>query len=246
MDENDAIGVRLQSLSSKRGGDLIRALIEEFASLNREIAGLKRELAALTEYQASRDRWLALEAAEARIARLPRLVVIEPDQFLRPRDGFYGIEHASDGTPFRWTGPSAQFSFDLFIDRIHGAHVRLDALNCIDYEAQKNLVLMADGEPATLNVTPTGTGFTATALLSARADALGTNLVFILPAVLAPPDSTDNRALGIAFGRLTVAASNVEGDAVDQVAATTKRNPIGDDELFDIAETDELSGAVAC
>jgi hypothetical protein len=51
--------------------------------------------------------------------------------------------------------------------------------------------------------------------LPACAGSQGTNLVFILPAVLVPPESADRRELGVAFGRLAVVARTADSDAED-------------------------------
>jgi hypothetical protein len=205
---SDATGLeaRLQQLLAKRGQELVRGLVEEVTNLNREIVMLRRELTALSDYQNSRDRWLVLDQTR-QVARLPRSATIEPDQLLRPRDGFYPAEYTSAGVPFRWTGPSTQFFFDVFVDRSHGADLKLEVLNCIDVERQIGLMLLADGEAVPLEVEPVGlTGFTASAFLPAQADGRATNLVFVLPAVLPPEGSKDERLLGVAFGRLTVTA----------------------------------------
>lgn len=245
MDENDKLDARLQALRGRRGQELVKGLVEEITGLNRDLAALKRELAALADYQAARDRWLVLDEAEAGVARLPRLVVIEPDQLLRPHDGFYGVEHATGNVPFRWTGPSTRFSFDLFIDRTHGADVRLEALNCIDYEIQKALLLMVDGEAAPITVAPREMGFVASARLPARAGGQATNLVFVLPAVLVPPESVDRRELGIAFGRLAAVARTAESDAQDREAKAAGL-AVGQDrtdlDTLDI-DTEELTSA---
>lgn len=216
IDEN--LDTRLQTLLDKHGQELAEGLVEEVANLNRELAALRRELAALADYQAARDRLLVLETAAASNVRLPRVVVIEPDHLLRPQDGFYGVEYTAGTTPFRWTGPSRQFSFDLFVDRTYGADLQLDALSCIDFEVQKDILLLVDGESVPVVLVPHETGFVATARLTAREGPQSSNLVFILSAVLVPPESTDQRELGIAFGRLTVVARNIESDAQDEEA----------------------------
>ena len=206
MKDHEEVEVRLQGVPDGRAHDLVQGLIAEVTNLRHEIAAVKRDLAALSDYQASRDRLLALDAAQAAVARLPRFVVIEPDQLLRPQDGFYGVEHTTDNIPFRWTGPSTQFSFNLFIDRSHGADLRLDALNCIDFGLQGKIRLVADGEPILVTVKPHESGFVVLAHLPERSGTSNTNLVFLLPAVLVPPRSTDERKLGIAFGHLSVTA----------------------------------------
>lgn len=207
-DMSDATGLeaRLQQLLAKRGQELVRGLVEEVTNLNREIALLRRELAALSDYQNSRDRWLVLDET-SHVARLPKTAIIEPDQLLRPRDGFYPAEYTSSGVPFRWTGPLPQFSFDVFVDRARGADLKLEVLNCIDLEKQGHVMLLVDGEAVPLDIEPVGpTGFNATATVPKNAEGRATNLVFVLPAVLPPAGSKDARLLGVAFGRLTVTA----------------------------------------
>src|SRR6185312_9139904 len=152
---------------------------------------------------------------------LPQRVTIEADHMLRPHDGFYGVEHTSEGTPFRWTGPSVQFCFNVYVDRSSGADLRLFALTSIDFEIQKKIVLIADGETLPVNVEPDSGGFAVTAFLPARPDNGSTGLVFVLPAVLTPAGGTEGRALGLAFGRLSIVArkaENIDG-ASDRIAA---------------------------
>jgi len=208
MGNKDA-GERLKDVSEKGGEELVQELTDEIASLHRELAALKSEVAALTDFRSSRG--LVLEPPTAVVPpSLPQSVTIEADHMLRPHDGFYGVEHTSDGTPFRWTGPSVQFCFTVYVDRSNGADLRLFALTSIDFEVQKNIVLIADGETLPVNVEPDSGGFKVTAFLPARADQGVTGLVFVLPAVLTPLDGADGRALGLAFGRLSIVARKAE------------------------------------
>jgi len=200
---------RLQNLLERRGEDLVRGLIEEFGRLHREVAALKRELAALSAYQAAHDRQLVIDAAVRKIFYMPRVVSIEADQNLRSQDGFYPLERTSDGMPFRWTGPSPQFSFDLFVDRSSFVELRLDALNCIDFEVQGNIALFVDGESVPTQVERDGLRIGVTAVLPPRSGNDTTNLVFALPAALVPPGPEDTRALGLAFSRLRVAVRDM-------------------------------------
>ncbi len=230
MDEAETLNARLQRLLDLRGQDLIKGIIEEITGLNREIVALRRELAALTSYQASRDRWLAIETEQARIRLLPKAVTIEADQALRFQDGFFPVEHTSDGTPFRWTGPSPQFSFDIFIDRSREVEVRLDVLNCIDFDAQKNISLLVDGESTPVTINEAEPGFIATAILSPREGKDGTNLVFLLPTTIVPPGTEDKRALGVAFTKFSAIAGIVAPRLTEVQAAATPRRS-GADEL---------------
>ena len=208
MDNVDA-GERLKDVSAKHEEGLVQELTDEIASLNRELVALKSEVAALSDFRSSRG--LVLEPPTVKAGpSLPRTVMIDANQMLRPHDGFYGVEHTSDGTPFRWTGPSVQFCFNVYVDRSNGADLRLFALTSIDFEIQKKIVLIADGETLPVNVEPDSGGFAVTAFLPARADQGSTGLVFVLPAVLPPPGGADGRVLGLAFGRLSIIARKAE------------------------------------
>jgi len=217
MEETHDLDARLQKLLEKRGQELVHGLIEEFRVLNREIASLKRELTALSDYHAARDRLLVIEAAATKVLRLPRVISIEADQNLRSQDGFYPLEHTSEGKPFRWTGPAPQFSLDVFVDRTDAVQLKLDALSCIDFAIQKNISLLADGESIPVRVDPAESGFEVTAVLPPREGSEATDLVFVLPAALKPPGSDDTRSLGLAFWRFRAAplgADIAEGEAL--------------------------------
>jgi|SRR6185312_8190751 len=207
MDDERDLEARLQNLLAKRGQELVKGLVEEVSNLHREIVALKRELGALGDYQAMRDRWLEVDGATvARAARLPTVVTVEADHLLPARDGFYTMEYTDVGRPFRWTGPSAQFSFDVFIDRRAGVDLKLEALSCIDFEQQKDVMLVVDGAPVPVDLVPAGTGFDLTAQLPPRDDARSSNIVFVLPAALTPPGGHDPRPMGLAFSRLSLVA----------------------------------------
>jgi hypothetical protein len=208
MDNEDA-GERLTGVSGKRGEELVQELADEIASLHRELAALKSEVAALAEFRSSRGLVLEPPAAVA-APPLPQSATIEADHMLRPHDGFYGVEYTSAGTPFRWTGPSVQFCFNVYVERSNGADLRLFALSSIDFEVQKGIVLIADGETLPVNVERDGEGFAVTAFLPARVDQGATGLVFVLPAVLTPPGGADDRVLGLAFGHLSIVARKAE------------------------------------
>jgi hypothetical protein len=201
--EDGYFNERLKSLLGKRGDELVEGCVDELGRLHRELALLKQEVSSLVNYETSRD----LRLVASGISRpLPRTVTIEADQMLPLHDGFYSVEHTSDGIPFRWTGPSVQFCFSVFIDRSAGADVHLLALSSIDFELQKKLTLVADGKTIPVDVAPDSRGFAITAFLPPREDHGVTSLVFVLPAVLTPPNSSETRALGIAFARLSVTA----------------------------------------
>jgi hypothetical protein len=191
--DSSALNDRLAQLAEKSGEDLARELSIEFTNLYRELAALKQEISALT-----RDRVSSGAPLEN--------VTIEAHQALCSEDGFYGLEQTPAGAPFRWTGPIPEFRFNVLVDRAHGADLHLVALSSIDFEAQKDVTLTADGEPVPISVTADPPGLALTAFLPPREGRKVTSLVFSLPPVLAPPGGTDERLLGIAFARLSVTA----------------------------------------
>jgi hypothetical protein len=204
MDDDREFGQRLQQMLSKKGQDLVKGLVEEIAVLHRQIADMRREMAALADFKGS--RWLSLETGKNDGPALPRSVIIEADQHLAPRSGFYPVEYTADGVPFRWTGPTPQFFFEIYVDRRCGADLALDALSCIDFEAQKKITLMADGESIPVELVRDGSGFRVLATLPERDDRFATNLAFILPKVMPPAEGSDTRPLGLAFNKLAVSS----------------------------------------
>lgn len=196
---------RLNALAERRGQDLVVGLVQELKSIQQEVAALRRELSALTSYQEAKDKWLVLENVDRDAPPLPKAVVIEADQYLDPRWGFYPLEHTKDGSAFCWTGPSRKFSFDIFIDRRAGARLSLYVMELPDFERQKNLTFFVDGENTPLVSSVDAQGYQFFAELPATERRMGTNLAFVLPEVFLPPSSTDTpRFLGLAFKRLVV------------------------------------------
>jgi hypothetical protein len=204
MQDRDEAAERLQSLHELRGPDLVTALIKELGELHRHVVQLQREMTAYRDYQAARDRWLVIDTVQQSRVQLPKAVTIDASQSLHPRQGFYGLEYGARGTPFSWTGPAQNFSFDVFVERRQGATLELRALSCINFEKQKGIKLFANGEEVPTTVSRNGTGLLLNADIPARDDDRGTNLVFWVPAVLKPTGAGDKRTLGIAFSSLTV------------------------------------------
>jgi hypothetical protein len=92
----------------------------------------------------------------------------------------------------------------------------------MDAPLQKNISLLVDGESVPVEVAVDDVAFTVTASLPERADGRATNLVFILPCVIAPLDSNDSRQLGVAFRELVVAARDEAGAGAPELAAAPR------------------------
>jgi hypothetical protein len=236
MDDSTGIDERLQHLLKLTGQDQAKALAGEIAALHRQISNLKREIAALADFRGS--RWLSLHGAGGGGPALPRTAVIDADQNLPASDGFYPVEYTSEGVPFRWSGPTPQFFFEVYIDRRNGADLVLKALSCIDFDVQSAIVLMADAESVPVEVVREESGFRIHAALPPRDDRYATNLVFILPKVLHAPEGSDIRPLGLAFNRLEVTSRDVPADAVRKRAGgSTGKAPLpGEDAVAEPAQ----------
>lgn len=217
MHEQDKLEQRLQTLHELKGRDLVNALIREIGDLQRQLSQLQREMAAYRDYQAARDRWLVIDTVQKARVQLPKSVTIDASHALHPRQGFYGLEYGARGTPFSWTGPTPNFSFDIYIDRSQGADLELRALSCMNFERQKDLRLLVNGETVPTATVKNGNGLVLKADLPARDDDRSCNIVFCVPEVLRPADSNDKRLLGIAFHSLSV-MSRAEAGATEKIA----------------------------
>jgi hypothetical protein len=202
MDQN-ALDARLAEFRERHGKGLLEEFTQEFDNLHRELAILRQELCALAEYRSYRGT--------PEPAWMPESALIDPCRGLRRDDGFYGLEYTPDGTPFRWTGPTPEFRFDVLVDRAAGADLRLHALSSIDLETQGNMTLIADGEKIPVEVMREPPGLVLTAFLPPRPGNGITSLVFAVAAVLVPPGGKDLRPLGIAFAQLSVTARAARG-----------------------------------
>ncbi|HEY4114609.1 MAG TPA: hypothetical protein VGM17_11180 [Rhizomicrobium sp.] len=197
---------RLESLLTLRGPELMHALVKELRDLNRELQNLKCEVEALRTYRIAKQRWLASDSLIKSTVSLPASACVTAAELLYQSNGFYSLEHTREGIAFRWTGPSRSFSFDLFVDRMHGAELELRALSCVDFERQKNIVVMVDGERVSSNVERRRDSVLLTAELPTSADGTASHLEFVVPEVIPPPESDDSRLLGISFTSLLVKA----------------------------------------
>ena len=180
-------------LLGKQGPELTEGIVQELEALHRELAGLREEVAQL--------RGPSLGAADFPGVAGP--VVISAGEALGPEQGFYPPEQTASGAVFNWSGPSSQIAFDVAVDRPNGADVRLEAINFLDFDRQKDVKLFADGleVPASVEKAEPGAVITAT-VPAAPGNKL--QLRFLLPETLPPETPEDKRTLGLAFVRLTV------------------------------------------
>ncbi len=167
---------------------------EAIETLKAELDRLREEVATL--HQA------AAQASD----HLPQSAVVVAGDHLTPEMGFYPVERTEDGVAFSWTGPSPKFGLEIAVDRFAGADLRLDAVYFLDFDRQKNLQLLVDGQATPATVSRGGIGVIVTAALAPRTGNDPTKLEFVLSAALPPANTADTRLLGLAFFKLTVTA----------------------------------------
>jgi hypothetical protein len=212
-------------LAGLRGHDLVEALTDEIASLQSSFDELRRDMEAIEQYSLLAERLELTTGQKKSRAELPRRVEISAMEHLLPRDGFYTLEYADDGTPFRWTGPERTFSFNIYVDRQRPVQVTLEALSASDPTLLRNLEAFADGLPLPRQIQPQGDGFRLFATLQPREAVDSTQLTFVSPCVSAPKESEDNRLLGVAFTRLSLLqteAPRIEGAREGSTTATRR------------------------
>jgi hypothetical protein len=209
------VNKRLEELLTLRGQALLEALVKELVEIDHRTSELAREIAALRDFQTGKQRLLIGKTNVK--AELPRSVEIEATHLLPTHHGFYPIEYHA-GTGFRWTGPLPAFSFDVFVNRRHGADLELRALGCVDSNRQRATIrLAADGENVPVDIAADGKGLVISAKLPARDEDCSSRIVFSIE-TLQPPGSADPRMLGLSFVKLRLSATQVGDKPVAELA----------------------------
>ncbi|MEK8030650.1 hypothetical protein AACH06_07405 [Ideonella sp. DXS29W] len=125
MSEQDK-SVRLKALAREIRDELgehnvLDALARELAvsrlalaEVSAELAEVRKEMEAIRLIQRSRD--ILLPQAKLQYAGR-RQAAIEASMPMPAERGFYALERDGVGNPFRWTGPTRSFHFDLHLDR---------------------------------------------------------------------------------------------------------------------------------
>jgi len=182
---------------------LIHTLTEEIISLNIKMELALRQIQAMKSFESLKDYLITVDTAKVADPR-PTVLKLDATQLFNPRDGFHTLEYSQAGVPFRWTGPSREFSFNVFVSRVHPVELVLRANSLLKPELQSALVLIADGEPINLSLAQEGEKWEARTVLPARMGLGATHLTFVSASVGSPPDSADTRLLGIAFCELEI------------------------------------------
>ena len=190
--------------------NLLTSLATEILRLTRAQADLAARLQAVEQLQAVADRLLP-EAGGAEPAELPKTALIDATQAIL--DGA--------GNPIRWTGPSAQFSLSLFIDRRQGGRFKLHFTRFAASVSASFMRCLLDGKPADITVHDLRGSFELSGVLPPRADPGASVLTFICPATASQAQlgqGSDQRQMGLCFQKLT-AQSAMAADTAPQSAS---------------------------
>lgn len=216
-DEDKA--VRLKALAREIRDELgennvLDALARELAAqrlaqaeLEQELAVLERELEAVRLVQKSRD--ILLPQARAQYAGR-RKAAIEAGMPMPADRGFYGLERDGVGNPFRWTGPTPSFHFDVHLDRTVPLRFVLQ-MPMWGAEHANGLRAVSDDMTLPLLRRPGNRVLDFEGMLLPR-EALGvTRLTFIadhVSTVAAESEDHAARQLGVPFLRLTISEAS--------------------------------------
>ena len=143
--------------------------------------------------------------------------VLDAQDFVPFADGFYEIEHAPDGTAYRWTGPDHFSRWRVFVDRRGIGTLRVSVWSLGQIADPCALSVDIDGCRYPLRPDPhDGSVLTAAAISPRRDDML--DIFLHVPVVFSPKSLgiKDERMLGIAVRRLTFLSEDPAGGNIRQ------------------------------
>ena len=190
---------------------IVDSLIRELAMARLTAAEIQRDLTMVKAHQRTRDILLP----QARMEFLGvRSAHVDAGMPLQEASGFYSIEYASNGRPYRWTGPDRQFQFDLHLDRTLPLQFLLH-LASWGPATTRRLRCFADGIEIPLVHRPCAWAVECAGLLLPR-EVLGlTRIEFVCAETFQPATQSathsaagDQRALGVIFLDLLVDAAD--------------------------------------
>ena len=207
--EIDAAAI-LKRLDRSAPDALLTSLASELASLHQAHQGLLARIVAIETFQSISDQVLTSIAA----VPLAKSVLVDAAFPLTVEQGFYPVEQDSAGTPYRWTGPTRTFYFELFIDRSAPCILALRFLRLFAVPLPMATVqCFVDGQPVESETDRVKQEFELHATLPSREMAGGTVVTFVCPATTSPREqgaSKDDRSLGLAFRWLKIESALAE------------------------------------
>jgi len=194
-----------QQLMRSSGPKLLDELSNQLAAQEWIIEQLTSRMEKIEAAQ-DLDGAMVSDRAESHGPPAPATAAVRMDEFLSSEQGFYELEHDANGAPYRWTGPSRRFAFEVHVDRAQAVTAFLQVISSVAPEQVSGLTATCDGRTVRVTAATRG-GVSGVAVeLPARKGGRPTLLAFEVPRTISPnsvdPSSPDQRSLGMAIGGL--------------------------------------------
>ncbi|HLY55970.1 MAG TPA: hypothetical protein VKS60_10465 [Stellaceae bacterium] len=216
--DQDAVAKLVERMDRTSNATILQSLAWEFSQLSRDVGRLGQRLDALGMLAPAHEAFVDAVAGRDLVAELPRdlpsTLVIDATHDLPAASGFHGVQIDALGLPYRWTGPTREFSFDVLIARDRPARFRLHFASIYADVAEPVLGCFVDGEEVAVETTEAGGNIIAQGTLRARREPGRSILTFLCPAVASPAAtgrSQDRRSLGLSFRRLELEGGTSDG-----------------------------------
>lgn len=195
----------LQELDNYPFELLLEAVLAKFGHVGNFESQLSARVAVLKSLISMNDRILDTNLL-ARAFAYPRKVTVSAVDSSLSAPEFHAIEYASYGPPARWTGPSTNFSFDVFLDRSVTLEFVLEFENVYFDRPVEEMKCFLDGREIRLQIETGGGGYLASGILPVREGEGASVITFVCPDVRSPRENghPDDRILGVRFRQLSV------------------------------------------
>jgi hypothetical protein len=230
------VGKILARLDRSSPEALLNSIAQELLRLHQAFDVLVARMHALEITQTTYDQMITSSEAIA-FGPLPRTALIDASFSLSTESGFYPLEYDNLGVPYRWTGPEPTFLFEVFIDRLEPATIRMRYSKGRFDQARRPVPCYVDGREIATALVEVDGEFEVRGIMPPRDLVGGTIVSFVCPGVSVPSadgKSEDIRALGLVFRWLRIdAAPNVSSEHEEtrnppvEVAEESKRTTSG-------------------
>lgn len=158
------------------------------------------------------SQWLAEGGRDEAVAEMMLDELVLPVSMrLSAAQGLHRLEYDEEGRPFRWTGPSAEFGFNGYVNRRRMGVVKLDVLWKGPTTDIAQTRCFVDDQEVVLEAQTTSDGWTLKGVAPPRAAVRMTTFRFIAPELFRV--SPDSDLLGLAI-RSFAYRSRTHGQAV--------------------------------
>lgn len=196
-----------KEMRTKKPSEVLEILWETLAKLKAENAALHDKVALIEDFVKSRD--LLINKSDENYHKtsnnLPSDLEIHATWNLGFENCLYQLEYDSNGVPYRWSGPSNLFGFDILIDRSQDKIGKLELLYAVDNRNFSEITVFLDGQKIDMSIISINDTFYGEFKLPARMWSGLTYVRFCVPIQKSPENNTlDQRMLGVAFHKLSI------------------------------------------